>query len=458
MQFVSGTNRRVQQYMSYAVLKVENYSNEMISENCYPGVVHGKVIGGLLDGKTVSVALRKTLTNQRVTQIADLQNQNKLSYTSQGGYIALESVKLENGKLTAQWLNRMGDKDAIIRSKLPTKIAPFYDRTGHIHRFKINNATIYNAHILDMPNSNTASSEDELRSILTNTFANFGAAMVAFAPISSYDSGQLERQTHLGFVGWREQNQMSVEEATEYFLSQHENVVTYLKAGALIDVIPLETMRLGSRVCESIDAGGKSSVPISRYTTGGLGARIQSAIRRCDAKVGEKIECAFLAQANPKAKDTFTSLGWKGVWNKDIAQFFATANIILPMVAKFGFAVSTSFLKPYTSSEGELYLAKSRPLTVPLPRDAIPTPSDPSAHTRYYASIYGAVTKLADYLPDNPSNQFESLTTKAKIKASIDQDTNIKERSYPASRWSDQSFDFHDSDPLVPEVDEFMNF
>ncbi|MCY3878857.1 MAG: hypothetical protein OXF74_06725 [Rhodobacteraceae bacterium] len=387
-------------FIGNLVLRVEAYGNDGSGDGNYPGTVRGQVMGGLLNGRTVSVAVRKTPTNQRVPRIADLQDESKLSFTGVGGYVALEGVRSEGGILTAQWLNRMGNADAEIRSGMPMQIAPAYDRDGNTRRFKVNGATVHNAQILHIEGSATATDLKALKAALGSALESQGAAFVALTP---GDTHTVQRKTFLAVPGWRNGERVAVGETIENFLARHkdESIDGHFKSGQSIDVIPMEILRLGSRVCESIDAGAKYAVPMQKFLTGGLGARIASSLRRIDPAQVERFETAFLARSHDNAKEAFASLGWKGVWNSDISRFFTDAGIELPPVPRFGYAISTAFLRPYADGESR-YLAKARAFTSALPRSAVPTPSDPEAHMRHYSHIFEAVTQLAESLPDSP--------------------------------------------------------
>ncbi len=460
MRSVSETAGVGPRHMGYVVLKVESYGGGTAGEGCYPGVVNGQIMGGLMNGRAVSIALRRTLTNQRVPQIADLQNEDKLCRTLPGGYLAFEGVRQESGMLTAQWLNRMGDPDSVVRSGMPAQIAPSYDREGNVRRFKVNGATVYNAYILHMSRSETSDGETGLQSVLVKAMEDKGSALVALAPGGSADAGRRSRRTLMAVAGWRDGNRIPAGEAADCFLARHgeETLRPHFDSGAPADVIPLEIVRLGSRVCESIDAGGKHSVPVSRYMTGGLGARIESSLRRTGPVVAEKLETAFLAQARRRAKESFAAAGWKGVWNSDVAQFFAAAGIELPSVRRYGFAVTTAFLRPYAAGSGDLYLAKARPLSAALPRDAVPTPSDPKARDRYYEAVHEAVSRLAELLPDSPSTERESRAAKAKLDASLQNRSGVEAEVNPGESGTGAAFAAGGRRRCEPGTDELMNF
>ena len=83
--------------LNHVVLQVQGYDlncEEESESEGYPGLIKGRAMGGALDGKPISVSLRKTLTNQNVLKVADLTDQHHLSHTPIGGYVALEGVRL----------------------------------------------------------------------------------------------------------------------------------------------------------------------------------------------------------------------------------------------------------------------------------------------------------------------------------------------------------------------------
>ncbi len=404
------------------VLKIEGYSEALAGNHCFPGQIHGKVMGGLLDGRNIAVAIRRTSVNQRSVRVADLQDKAKMSFTPVGGYLSLEGVRSQDGQLTARWLNRMGGPDAIIRSGMPIQIAPSYGRDGKPRRFKVNDATVYNATILHLAGSETATSEPMLKSALGETLEKYGAAFIALAPNRSSTTAARRRSTFYAIPSWKPESGMStVDETVGKFMQRYEknNIKPHFKSEASIDVVPMEIVRLGSRVCESIDLGARNAVPLTRYMTGGLGERVETALRQIDKEQVERLEAAFLSQAHDDARNSFAAQGWKGVWNIDIERFFADAAVQLPQVPRYGFAISTAFLKPYGGESDALYLAKSRALTSALPKDAVPSPSDPDAHLRYYDNILEAVRLRVESLPESPSIEREKAAEKAAEKAHL---------------------------------------
>ena len=132
------------------VLKVESYGCGAAAADCYPGLIKGRVMGGVLNNRTVEVAIRKSPANHRVPRVADLQNEAGLAHAADGGYLALADARSDNGRMTAQWVNRMGGPEAEIRSGMPVRIAPAYDGEGNARRYKANGAAVYAAQILHL--------------------------------------------------------------------------------------------------------------------------------------------------------------------------------------------------------------------------------------------------------------------------------------------------------------------
>lgn len=413
-------------YIKFVVLQVQGYDQgHGVSENnFYPGVIKGRVMGGLLDGKTISVSIRKTLSNRNVLKVADLINKGKFSYTPIGGYLSLEGVRLDQGKITTQWLNCMGGPNAIIRCELPIQIAPSFGQDGQQRYFQVNGATIYNAQILHMADGGTAHTPDEFRPILHDALQARGAALIV--KVLAQD---VIRKTELVTVGWHQGKRMPVEKSVQDFLDRKgpEKLPEYFAGEAKVDVVPMEIVRLGSRVCKSIDAGAKHSVPINQYMTGGLGKQVEKVLKRSGKEFSGRLENTFLSHLHPRAKEGFASMGWQGVWNSDVIGFFATKGIYLPFVPKFGFAISTACLQPYG---GDLYLTKARPFSDPIPRHAVPTMSDPHASTRFESSILNAVQQLSDQLEQRPPTghqikDFEESAV-AKNESSLNDENGIK--------------------------------
>lgn len=416
-------------YIKFVVLQVQGYDQGYgVSEkDFYPGLIKGRVMGGLLDGKAISVSTRKTLSNRNVLKVADLINKDKFSYTPVGGYLSLEGVRLDQGKITTQWLNCMGGPNAIVRCELPMQIAPSFGQDGQRRYFRVNGATIYNAQILHMADGGTAHTPDEFRPILRDALQARGAALVV--KVSAQDA---MRKNELVTVGWHQGKRMPVEKSVQDFLDRKgaEKLQEYFAGETKVDVVPMEIVRLGSRACKSIDSGAKHSVPINQYMTGGLGKQVEKVLKRSGKEFSERLESAFLSHLHPRAKEGFASMGWKGVWNSDVVGFFATKGIHLPFVPKFGFAISTACLQPYGGNGDDFYLTKARPFSDPIPRHAVPTMSDPHANTRFESTILDAVQQLSDQLEPRPSmgdqvDDFEE-SGEAKNESSLDDENGVE--------------------------------
>ena len=54
------------------VIKVENYDTSVTRLHCYPGMIEGTAAGGLLDGKKIIIALRKTPSNEKVSKVSEI--------------------------------------------------------------------------------------------------------------------------------------------------------------------------------------------------------------------------------------------------------------------------------------------------------------------------------------------------------------------------------------------------
>lgn len=384
------------------VLKVESYDGNAVSENCHPGVISGTVMGGQLDGHRIDAWTRITPTNSMVPTVADLQDDSKMVRTPPGGYLALENVRLEAGRYTAQWINKMGDPEATLRAGVPMQVSPSIGADGNVRRFRSNGATIYNAFLMHVGSAEQTSEFGAMGRSLAKAMNGFGAA--ALAVVLKTDQG-VSRRTLSALRGWNAGAPADVDDSLQRFFAANpeSRFKQVYDAGGAVDVIPMEVVKVGSKVAESMDLGLRNEIPLKGFQTGGLGARIDGALRRMDSADAARIEAAFLAQAHPNAKSAFAAVGWKGVWNCDVERFFGNMGITLPRVARYGFAVSTAVLKPYGAdpSAGS-FLAKARTMSAAVPRNAVPTPSDPRAVSRFHATISRAVSHALEILPGGP--------------------------------------------------------
>ncbi len=393
----NGTPARVRpRYVGNLVLRVESYNGEATSANCYTGFITGRVEGGPLAGKSIPVWIRETSTNSRVPTVSDLQDETGMVRTPEGGYLALEGVRQEGGRFTARWVNRMGGPEAELRAGLPVQISPSLASDGSVRRFRSNGATYYNGFVMHVRNVVQATQVEAMRKLATEAIEARGAA--ALAVILNSPEGT-SRKTMSVLRYWKDGNRIPAGEAVEGFLQRHPEARfrQLFEAGAVVDVIPMEIFPVSSRTAESMDLGGRNAVPLTDYMTGGLGTRIGGVLRRLEPAESSRFESAFLAQAHPNARSAFASVGWKGVWSSDIERYFKSMNIPLPRIGKFGFAVSTLALKPFgPEADSGKFIARARGLSSAVPRDAVPTPSDPDAISRYYESIRNAVTSSLD--------------------------------------------------------------
>ena len=384
------------------VLKVESYDGNAVSENCHPGVISGTVMGGQLDGQRIDAWTRITPTNSMVPTVADLQDDSKMVRTPPGGYLALENVRLEAGRYTAQWINKMGDPEATLRAGIPMQVSPSIGADGNVRRFRSNGATIYNAFLMHVGSAEQTSEFGAMRRSLAEAMNGVGAA--ALAVVLKTDQG-VSRRTLSALRGWNAGAPADVDDSLQRFFAANpeSRFKQVYDAGGAVDVIPMEVVKAGSKVAESMDLGLRNEIPLKGFQTGGLGARIDGALRRMDSADAARIEAAFLAQAHPNAKSAFAAVGWKGVWNCDVERFFGNMGITLPRVARYGFAVSTAVLKPYGADPSAgCFLAKARTMSAAVPRNAVPTPSDPRAVSRFHATISRAVSHALEILPGGP--------------------------------------------------------
>ena len=384
------------------VLKVESYDGDAVSENCHPGVISGTVMGGQLDGRRIDVWTRITPTNSMVPTVADLQDESKMVRTPPGGYLALENVRVEAGRYTAQWINKMGDPGAMLRSGMPMQVSPSIGADGNVRRFRSNGATIYNGFLMHMGSAEQTSEFGAMRRSLAEAMDGIGAA--ALAVVLKTDHG-VSRRTLSAMRGWNAGVPAAVDDSVQRFFAANpeSRFRQVYDAGGTVDVIPMEVVKVGSKVAESMDLGLRNEIPLKGFQTGGLGARIDGALRRMDSADAARVEAAFLGQAHPNAKSAFAAVGWKGVWNCDVERFFGNMGITLPRVARYGFAVSTAVLKPYGANpSADRFLAKARTMSAAVPRNAVPTPSDPKAVSRFHATISNAVSHALEILPGGP--------------------------------------------------------
>ena len=452
---------RRSRYVGNLVLKIKDLKVDEERDGCFPGVAVGEAAGGAMDGRTVAVSLRRTPTNERAPKIADFADEASMSHIDIGGLVAFENVREKDGHFTATWANKFADPGDTLRVGMPMLVSPSYDRDGGERRFA-SGARIYNAHILHSKDAESVGSLEELRAAVVRGMQERGAVLIASYSSDPKAADTFERQTMLAWRGWRDGEPKSVEEAAEDIFTGENasHLDQVLQNGGLVDVIPMESVRLGPKTSESIDLGGRHAVSLNSFATGGLGARVEAAIRRTDAVKASKIEQAFLATGHPEAKGAFSQRGWRGVWNRDIQQFFSRHGAELPRIPAYGFAVSTALMKEFSSvtqTDPDVFLAKARTLSTPLPKDAVPTPSDRDAHTRYYGKFQAAVEKVADAIPEGPALKWDKVSRDLRAIPTSDDDPSARIESSPGASSFDEVPDAI-SDKREPELERPLEF
>ena len=387
-------------YVGNIVLKVESYDLSGVREDCFPGVVRGSAAGGPLDGRRIEISIRMTATNARVPKAAGFAQAGGMSHTPPGGYIAFENVRESRGQYAAAWANRFAGPGETLRVGLPARIMPSFDRGGGVRVNKETGATVYNAHILHPNGTKTADSCEGVRDGIAAAFESGNAALLVLISGPDPDSAEFRKRTLAAWRGWKDGAPIPIEEAVEAALVRNGmlDFPAAFDAGAVCDIVPMEGLRVGGKVAESMDRGAKHSINLNSYRISGVGARIGAALRSADRETASKLEKAFLETAHPKARQSFMDRGWRGVWNVDVQRFFGARGVSIPSPGGFGFAVSTGLVKAYGTDgngDGGMFLAKARTLSNTLPAQAVPTASDPEAHLRYHRSFGEFVEKAA---------------------------------------------------------------
>lgn len=393
-----GTGRS--RYVGNIVLRVESYDLSGAREGCFPGLVRGSAAGGPLDGRRIEIAIRMTATNARVPKAAGFAQAGGMSHTPPGGSIAFENVRESRGQYAAAWANRFAGPGETLRVGLPARIMPSFERGGGVRVNKETGATVYNAHILHPKDTRTADSHEVVRESVASAFESGNAALLVLMSGPDPEKPEFQKRTLAAWRGWKDGAPIPIEEAVEAALDRHGmlDFPAAFEAGAICDIVPMEGLRVGGKVAESMDRGAKHSINLNSYRISGVGARIGAALRGADRETASKLEKAFLESAHPKARQSFLDRGWRGVWNVDVQRFFSASGVSIPNPGGFGFAISTGLVKAYGtdgSGDGGLFLAKARALSNPLPAQAVPTASDPEAHLRYHRSFGEFVEKAA---------------------------------------------------------------
>ena len=389
------------------VLEINSFDLTATPDGCYPGMVSGRVLGGALNGKNLVIAIRKTRTNDNVPKVPDFASETSMSFTEPGGTIAFENVREFGGRIFATWANKFADPSSDLRIGMPMQVSPTYDRQGNLRKFRHNNATIYGVRILHLEESQTVRTAGELRSAAFEVLEQSNSAYLAAVPEDGQSAGNFDRATCFAWRGWVNGAPAPVDTAVESLLASEagQQVLAAVEVGKPVDIMPMESIVLGSKAAESVDQGQNSAVKMNSFRTGGLGMRLSTAIKRMDRSAESMIEGAFLRSASSAAKSAFAQKGWRGIWDRDVKRFFSMYDIDLPIVSEFGFAVSTGVVKSFGGEGAHDFLAKARALTRPVPREAIPTPSCQQALSLYYEGFSRALENISKAIPDGPSEE-----------------------------------------------------
>lgn len=380
-----------EKYSRNLVLKVKQFDLGREQAGCYPGAVEGEVVGGTNDGKSVSVAINKTATNGKVARFADIIKPEAKNHTPTDGYLAFSSVRGNNSEFKANWVNKFADPDSELKVGVPIQIAPVLEMGGGIRRFKSNNATMYRAFILNTHETTTIQQPADVHKAIAEVFAKGNAAFLSMV------APDVPRETMVLWRGWRDGQPIPMDEAAlkviaEPQLSKFERIQN---RGGRIDVVPLESMFVSPGTAESIDKGLFANIAIRDYSTGGIGGRIEAALKQSRNLNTSEFEKRFLAGLDKNAKGAFAQYGWKGVWTSDIVNFFQDLEIEPPKVPNFGYSLSTVVIKRFKTEDGVecSFLTKARSLGPTVSRDYVPTPSDEGSIERYFNGFRNLVSQ-----------------------------------------------------------------
>ncbi len=385
-----------EKYHRNLVLKVKQFDLGKTLVGCYPGAVEGEVVGGTNDGKKVWVAINKTATNGKVARFEDIIKPEARNHTPPNGYLAFSSVRESNNEFKANWVNKFADPDSELKVGVPIQIAPVLEMGGGIRRFKSNNATMYRAFILNTRGTNTIQQPTDVHKAVAEIFADGQAAFLTMVAPNE------PRETMVLWRGWRDGQPIPMDEAAlkvmaDPNLSKFESIKN---GGGKIDVVPLESIFVSPGTAESIDKGLFANIAIRDYSTGGIGGRIEAALKQSRNLNTSDFEKSFLAGLDKNAKGAFAQYGWKGIWTSDIVKFFQDLEVEPPKVPTFGYSISTALIKKYKSEDGieSCFLTKARSLGPTVSRDFVPTPSDEGSIERYFNGFRTLVSKTLDNL------------------------------------------------------------
>ena len=383
------------------VLKVSNYQSDATRGGCYPGMVIGEIMGGPSNGNPAEVMIRETPTNGKSRKVIDFMDKEGHAYVPPGGYISLSVDQKSDTLMIAGWATFLALSDAEMRIGLPIQIAPIRDSEGNNKVYQSNGATLYRASLLHMPVAETTNCQAKLYNSITECYANNMGAFLTLTHVSK--ARNFIRNSFVTWRGWKDGAPRPIDEAVLNTFSEpnHSHFEHVLQNGGKIDVIPLESLNVGPMSAESIDRGYKSNINIGSYSTGGIGSRIETALRQSDQSNAAAVNRAFMAGLHRGAKTAFAENGWRGVWNSDIKRFFNGLGIEVPAVPNMGYSVSTAVLRAFPDKKGEqreFFLAKSRSLGPAIPLNSVATPSDPEAVKRYYDEFRNIVNNAADLI------------------------------------------------------------
>ncbi len=382
------------------VVEVEAYEADTNQAGCYPGTIRGTIRGGRHDQQSVAISITETPTNMKTAKVSDLTSDKAYMYTPPGGYITLSGAHFSGDRVHASWASRLAGPEDEMRIGLPLQIAAARDAEGNPRLYKSNSATVYNVSILHTPRTRTVDAHGDLFKAVSDCFADNRAALI----MHTDRTGQRpQRSSRYFWRQWQNGAPMPLDEAvlTIFAEPMHTELEVTLQTCGSIDVIPVEPLRVGPFTAESIDKGQRHHVALQAYRTGGLGRRVATALRQVEAVEADAITQAFLAGLNPDKKEGFGKDGWPAMWNTDIMRFFRGLGQDLPKVPQMGYAESVAVLKPFNTlrnGQQEHFLARSRALGAALPRDALPTRSDPDAAKRYYSDFRERVQGAARVL------------------------------------------------------------
>ena len=383
-QIYSQSKRGYQKrFFRNVVLKVEQYLPEESRPNSYDGVVLGKVVGGTMNGKMVEAAISKTESNKRCTIISQFINEKDYSYTPVGGYLALRSVNFVNGNAFAKWANKFANPNAQIHAGVPTKITPIYDpNTGTTRKYSSNNETMYKATVLNVNKTVSPKQSQDLYESIKEIFESKQNVYLAMHP----EEGK--RKNLFFGRSWRDGKLVSVEEATLHCLHEPNlsQIEQCMRSGGKIDVIPIETFQISSKLAASMNQGTVNAINQQEYFIDGYGARFESAIKKLKRVNSKPLEKELFNTLNDKEKNTFAEFGWRGIPNLAFINFFEGLNLNPIPLSKYGYANSTlqtSYLQ--TENGQELgFVWKARSVGPAVPFDYVSTPNNPQSIKQYF--------------------------------------------------------------------------